>query len=84
MKSEQERMLVRFMTPGTTAKKGSVEVKFEVQGRCASGLGVRRRAGVGERESDPFADAEGGGEAEGEWVEVETRRALGTGRYCAV
>ena len=77
-------MLVRFMTPGTTAKKGSVEVKFEVHGRCVSGLGVSRRVGAGERESDPFADAEGPGEGEGEWVEVETSRGLGTGRYCVV
>ena len=84
----QERMLVRFMTPNGTAKKGSVEVKFELAGRCASVVGVERlgSAAKGGSEVDPFADegirnsSEEGG---GKWEGINTRRVLVSGRYSA-
>ena len=91
VKAKQERMLVRFMTPGGTAKRGGVEVKFELQGRCGSAVGVQRRGeGGGKKEADPFAD-EGEGRTSGEggeggakgWEEVQTRRMLVSGRYSA-
>ena len=82
VKPEQERLLVRFMTPGGTAKKGSIEVKFELQGRAGSTVGVERKA---VKEKDPFAD-EGervSEETGSSWEEVSTRRCLVSGRYSA-
>ena len=89
---KQERMLVRFLTPGGMAKRGGIEVKFEVQGRAGSVVGVERKVAEGGREVDPFADegrvsGEGDGEGvkekERAWEDVETRRVLVSGRYCA-
>ena len=93
VKTTQERMLVRFVTPGGTARKGGVEVKFEVQGRTGSVVGVERKVAYAEggKEHDPFSDAgeervsgEGAGEkGDGGWEEVATRRCLVSGRYTA-
>ena len=96
IRSTQERMLVRFLTPGGTARRGGVEVKFEVPGRTGSVVGLERKAAVadGGREVDPFSDAdenqgrgnadgvEGDGNGKG-WEEVATRRCLVSGRYTA-
>lgn len=96
VKSEQERLLVRFTTGPGMPKKGAVEVKFELQGRTGSVVGVERRVeGAGKaRERDPFADDDGsagagtgledGGEGEGVgWEDMGARRCLVSGRYSA-
>ncbi|KIX96567.1 uncharacterized protein Z520_07833 [Fonsecaea multimorphosa CBS 102226] len=77
IKPEQERLLVRFMTQGGLAKKGGVEVKFEISGRTASGVGVEKLVA---KESDPFADDGGAVES---WETVPTRSKLVSGRYTA-
>ncbi|KIX04185.1 uncharacterized protein Z518_07739 [Rhinocladiella mackenziei CBS 650.93] len=84
VKSEQERLLVRFMTQGGMVKKGTVELKFEITGRTASGIGVEKMVA----ENDPFADdtAESSARASAEekrWEPVNTRMKLVTGRYTA-
>ena len=87
IRGKQERMLVRFMTPGGTARKGTVEVKFEIAGRGASVVGVERKVADGGREVDPFSDEDGGrGSGDGPergWEDVTTTRMLVSGRYCA-
>ncbi|KIW25286.1 uncharacterized protein PV07_08477 [Cladophialophora immunda] len=84
VKPEQERLLVRFVTQGGLAKKGGVEVKFEIVGRTASGVGVEKLV---VRENDPFAD-DGGAVEDTEvvkqsWEAVPTKAKLVTGRYTA-
>jgi len=89
VKPEQQRLLVRFMTQGGLAKKGSVELKFELPGRTASGIGVEKIvAGGKEKENNPFADDTGEGSARGSaeekrWEAVPTSRRLVSGRYTA-
>jgi len=85
VKPEQDRLLVRFITQGM-AKKGIVEIKFEIAGRTASGVGVERMVA---REDDPFAD-EGENPAGGEdgttkksWAVVPSRMKVLSGRYIA-
>ena len=86
VKAEQERLLVRFTTgPGSLAKKGAVEVKFEATGRTASGVGVERMVA---KEKDPFADEGEGaaGEEDGmrkSWEVVPSKVKLVSGRYTA-
>ncbi|EXJ69188.1 uncharacterized protein A1O5_07224 [Cladophialophora psammophila CBS 110553] len=84
VKPEQERFLVRFMTQGGMAKKGGVEVKFEIPGRTASGVGVEKLVA---KENDPFAD-DGGAVEDAEavkksWETVPTKSKLVSGRYTA-
>ncbi|KIW93196.1 uncharacterized protein Z519_05801 [Cladophialophora bantiana CBS 173.52] len=84
VKPEQERLLVRFMTQGGMAKKGGVEVKFEIPGRTASGVGVEKLVA---KENDPFAD-DGGAVEDAEpvkksWETVPTKSKLVSGRYTA-
>ncbi|OAG33966.1 hypothetical protein AYO21_11897 [Fonsecaea monophora] len=84
VKPEQERLLVRFMTQGGLAKKGGVELKFELPGRTASGVGVEKLVA---KENDPFAD-DGGAVEDGEavkqsWETVPTKTKLVSGRYTA-
>ncbi|KIV97442.1 hypothetical protein PV10_01195 [Exophiala mesophila] len=91
VKPEQERLLVRFMTQGGLAKKGSVEVKFEVPGRTASAIGVEKLASVDKEKetSDPFADDSGeGSSARGSadvkrWDILPAKLKLASGRYTA-
>ena len=90
VKPEQERFLVRFMTRGGMPKKGTIEFKFEISGRTASGIGVEKMVAGGskEKEKDPFADDIGEGSARGSaeerrWEVVLTRRRLMSGRYTA-
>lgn len=84
VKAEQDRLLVRFMTQGPSlAKKGAVDVKFEIAGRTASGVGVERMVA---KEADPFADEGGAGEdgpRHTAWEEVPSRLKLVSGRYTA-
>ena len=79
VKSEQERLLVRFTTAAGIPKKGSIEVRFELQGRGASSVGVERKA---IRDKDPFADEEGVEAGDG-WEQLNSRRMLVSGRYSA-
>jgi len=87
VKPEQERLLVRFMTQGGIAKKGAVELKFEITGRSASGVGVEKMVASGEKENDPFADDMGegsrGSAEEKRWEVVPTKMKLVSGRYTA-
>ncbi|RMZ87909.1 hypothetical protein DV736_g4860, partial [Chaetothyriales sp. CBS 134916] len=86
IKPEQSRLLVRFITPGGTAKKGSIEVKFELPGRASSQIAVLQRKVVKAVEKDPFADDETeriSEEAAETWEEVSTKRCLVSGRYTA-
>jgi F-BAR domain only protein len=89
----QERLLVRFQTTGGLAKKGLVDVKFELLGRTASGVGVERLiiGGSGkEKEIDPFADSGSGegdtyatDESSKKWGVVKGRGKVVSGRYIA-
>jgi F-BAR domain only protein len=88
VKPEQDRLLVRFITlPGNMAKKGNVEIKFELAGRTASGVGVERL--VAGKENDPFADEgdgvheEDGSGGKKNWETVSSRLKLVSGRYTA-
>ena len=92
VKPEQDRLLVRFITgSGGLAKKGTVEIKFEVVGRTASGVGVERLvAGKQGESNDPFADEgegaaaeEDGATAKRNWEVVPSRLKLVAGRYVA-
>jgi F-BAR domain only protein len=90
---EQEKLLVRFTTAPGVPKKGNVDVRFEVGGRAASGVGVLRKGVASverKKERDPFADdggelegVESQGSARAEWVEVTTKRGIVTGKYTA-
>jgi F-BAR domain only protein len=95
LKSEQERLLVRFTTGAGVPRKGSVELKFEMPGRGASEVGVVRRvvggggkksAGAGGEGADPFADDDGAsleGVESAKWEDVPGKRAVVSGRYTA-
>jgi hypothetical protein len=91
VKPEQERLLVRFITEGGMPKKGSIELKFEISGRTASGVGVEKMVLGGEekdKDSDPFADDTAGSSARGSaeerrWEVIPTNAKLVSGRYTA-
>lgn len=91
VKPEQERLLARFMTQGGLAKKGSVEVKFEIPGRTASAIGVEKlSSGDKEKETaDPFADDSGEGSSARDsadvkrWDMLPAKLKLASGRYTA-
>lgn len=90
VKPEQERLLVRFVTQGGLAKKGTVELKFEITGRSASGIGIEKMVSSSEKEkeNDPFADDTGEGSArasadEKRWEVIPTKMKLASGRYTA-
>lgn len=82
----QERMLVRFMTGTGTAKRGSIDVRFEGGSRSASDVGVERRvegvAGAGG--SDPFADADADEKVGDGWEGVDVKRGMVSGKYTAI
>ncbi|KAJ9614475.1 Suppressor of Profilin deletion [Cladophialophora chaetospira] len=82
VKPEQDRLLVRFITAGV-AKQGAVDIKFEIPGRTASGVGVERLV-ESARESDPFADgAEDGEGVKKGWDVVPGRMKVVSGKYTA-
>jgi hypothetical protein len=91
VKAEQERLLVRFVTQGGLAKKGTVELKFEIPGRVASAIGVEKISPPSdkEKEVDPFADDGGEGSSargsadEKRWELLPARKKLVSGRYTA-
>ncbi|KAI1608780.1 Muniscin C-terminal mu homology domain-containing protein [Exophiala viscosa] len=91
VKPQQERLLVRFMTEGGMPKKGTVELKFDIPGATASGVGVEKMVtSAGGTDSDPFADDTGDNlssareSAEEKRFEVvPTKAKLISGRYSA-
>lgn len=91
VKAEQERLLVRFVTQGGLAKKGTVELKFEIPGRAASAISVEKISPPSdkEKEVDPFADDGGEGSSargsaeEKRWELLPARKKLVSGRYTA-
>jgi len=91
VKPVQERLLIRFVTQGGLAKKGTVELKFEIPGRVASAIGVEKISPPSdkEKEVDPFADDGGEGSSargsadEKRWELLSARKRLVTGRYTA-
>jgi len=87
LKSEQERLLARFMIQGGLAKRGNIEVKFEAPGRIGSGLGLQKAIDNATKEVDPFADEGEGSVAslggERKWDDLEVRKMLVSGRYTA-
>ena len=86
----EEKLLVRFMTntpADAVPKKGTVEAKWEydqVGASTGQQLGVTRLAeGEAGEQADPFAD-EGEAKSGRNWVDVNTRRKLMSGRYSAL
>lgn len=82
-----QKLLARFTTE-SEAKPGSVEVRWEISGEDAVGVGsglslsqVARSGGDGG--SDPFADQGTGVGSMGAWKEVAVIRKIGSGRYTA-
>lgn len=90
VKPTQERLLVRFMVENNgVAKRGDVNLKFEVPNMLASALGVERL--LSDRQpaaSDPFADDEearksADGQTGQKWEDVQSRKLLVSGKYNA-
>ena len=82
-----QKLLARFTTDGE-AKAGNVEMKWEISGEAAAGLG----SGLGlsqlnsskeEGGSDPFADESTSTSAAGTWKEVPVTRKIMSGKYIA-
>lgn len=83
-----QKLLARFSTE-TEAQPGSVEVRWEISGEAAAGLG----SGLGlsqsgnfkeEGGSDPFSDeSSAAGSPTGAWKEVKVQRKMVSGKYVA-
>jgi len=82
-----QKLLARFTT-GAEAKPGNIEMKWEISGEPAAGLG----SGLGlsqmssskeEGGSDPFADESTSTSAMGTWRGVPLSRKIMSGRYIA-
>lgn len=96
VKATQERLLVRFMIEKNgLAKRGGVDVKFEVPNMLGSAMGVERLVSgpteAGKSEADPFADDDETGarksaeqsEVSQRWEDVQSRKVLVAGKYSA-
>ena len=82
-----QKLLARFSTE-SEAKPGNVEVRWEISGEGATGLGsglsLSQTAGSKEEGgSDPFADEGTSTNATGSWREVQVMRKIISGRYIA-
>ncbi len=82
-----QKLLARFSTE-SEAKPGLVEVRWEISGEAAAGLGSGLRlsqTAVSKEEggSDPFADEGASASALGSWKEVPVTRKIMSGRYIA-
>lgn len=80
-----QKLLARFSTEAE-AQPGSVEVRWEISGEAAAGLG----SGLGlsrwgrskeEGSPDPFADEDAAGSPSGGWKEVRVQRKIVSGKY---
>ena len=91
IKATQERLLVRFMVENHgTARRGGVDVKFELYNMLGSALGVERLVSATEASTsaaDPFADEDDGARKSAEtgqkWEDVQSRKLLVNGKYSA-
>lgn len=83
---EPKKLLVRFATasagPSKIPHQGTVEAKWELTGRAASTLDVRKQAPGPAVETDPFTD-EGADETVQKWTSLPCHKKLISGRYCA-
>lgn len=82
-----QKLLARFSTE-SEAKPGSVEVRWEISGEAAAGLGsglsLSRTSGTKEEGgSDPFADEGTSTSATGSWKELPVTRKIMSGKYIA-
>lgn len=81
-----QKLLARFSTEGE-AKPGSVEMRWEISGDSAAGLGsglsLSQMVSKEEGGSDPFADESTSTSAAGTWKEVPVHRKLISGKYIA-
>ena len=81
-----QKLLARFTTEGE-AKPGSAEMRWEISGEPAvglgSGLGISQMASKEEGGSDPFADEGTSTNATGTWKEVPVTRKIISGKYIA-
>lgn len=82
-----QKLLARFTTDGE-AKPGGVEVRWEISGEAAAGLGSglslsQSAASREEGGSDPFADEGASTSALGSWREVPITRKMMSGKYIA-
>lgn len=80
-----QKLLARFSTD-SEAKPGNVEVRWEISGEAAAGLGsglsLSQMAGAREEGgSDPFADEGTSASSPGSWKEVPVTRKIMSGRY---
>ena len=82
-----QKLLARFSTE-SEGKPGAVEVRWEISGEAATGLGsgLSLSQAAGSREeggSDPFADEGTSTSATGVWRPVPVMRKIMSGRYIA-
>lgn len=81
-----QKLLARFSTEGE-AKPGNVEMRWEISGDAAAGLGSGLSLSqMGSKEEggiDPFADESASSSAAGTWKEVPVQRKLMSGKYIA-
>ena len=85
-----QKLLARFTTD-SEAKPGSVEMRWEISGDAATGLGsglslrqmTSAKEGGGGGGSDPFADEGTSTSAAGNWKEVPVTRRIISGKYIA-
>ena len=82
-----QKLLARFTTE-SEARPGSVEMRWEISGEAATGLGsglsLRQMTSVKEEGgSDPFADEGTSTNASGSWKEVPVTRRIISGKYIA-
>ncbi|KAL6715184.1 hypothetical protein ACLMJK_007448 [Lecanora helva] len=82
-----QKLLARFSTE-SEAKPGNVEVRWEISGEAAtglgSGLGLSQMAAAREEGgSDPFADEGSSTNVTGNWKEIPAMRKIISGRYIA-
>ncbi|CAD6588961.1 MAG: hypothetical protein ASARMPRED_003840 [Alectoria sarmentosa] len=81
-----QKLLARFNTEGE-ANPGNVEMRWEISGEAAAGLGsglsLSQMSSREEGGSDPFADEGTSSNAAGAWKEVPLHRKLISGKYIA-
>lgn len=81
-----QKLLARFSTEGE-AKPGIVEMRWEISGDAATGLGsglsLSQMGTKEEGGSDPFADESTWSSAAATWKEVPVHRKLMSGKYIA-
>ncbi|KAL9101259.1 MAG: hypothetical protein Q9163_003457 [Psora crenata] len=85
-----QKLLARFSTE-SEAKPGNVDVRWEISGEQAaglgSGLGISQMGVGGKDESsshDPFADESMSAPTDSEWKEVPLTRKIMSGKYIAI